>query len=282
MDQIVCRIGAAEVPTDPMSMEEIDMIITLNPRDEWVSAESKEELANRFKEALMVIPGIDYEFTQPIEMRFNELITGVRADLAIKIFGEDLDILADRAQEVKRLISDVPGAADVIIEKTAGLPQMSIKYKRNKVAYYGLSIEELTSILPWHLVELLAGVVFEGEKRFDLVVRLQPQYRNDIEHIRNLPVALSNGRQVPLKELADIQYSTGPAKISRDDTRRRVVVSVNVRNRDLESVVNDIEAILSQNLDLPAGYYVDYGGQFENLQECHQEDSRWRFPLPFY
>jgi len=268
VDQIVCRIGAAEVPTDPMSMEEIDMIITLKPKSDWVSAESKEELANRFKEALMVIPGIDYEFTQPIEMRFNELITGVRADLAIKIFGEDLDILADRAQEVGRLISDVPGAADVIIEKTAGLPQMSIKYKRNKVAYYGLSIEELNRYLTMAFGGTAAGVVFEGERRFDLVVRLQPQYRNDIEHIRNLPVEISNGRQVPLMELADIRYSTGPAKISRDDTRRRVVVSVNVRNRDLESVVGDIEAILNQSLDLPTGYYVDYGGQFENLQNA--------------
>jgi len=145
VDQIVCRIGAAEVPTDPMSMEEIDMIIKLNPKDSWVSAQSKEELANRFKEALTIIPGIDYEITQPIEMRFNELITGVRADLAIKIFGEDLDILADRAREVKRLISDVPGAADVILEKTVGLPQMSVKYRRNKVAQYGQSIEQLNN-----------------------------------------------------------------------------------------------------------------------------------------
>jgi cobalt-zinc-cadmium resistance protein CzcA len=277
VDQIVCRIGAAEVPTDPMSMEEIDMIITLKPKADWVTADSKEELANRFKEALTVIPGIDYEFTQPIEMRFNELITGVRADLAIKIFGEDLDILADRAQEVGRLISDVPGAADVIIEKTAGLPQMSIKYQRNKLAYYGLSIDELNQYLTMAFGGAAAGVVFEGERRFDLVVRLQPQYRNDIEHIRNLPVAISNGRQIPLMELADIQYSTGPAKISRDDTRRRVVVSVNVRNRDLESVVSDIEAILSQNLDLPAGYYIDYGGQFENLKNATR---RLRLAVP--
>ncbi len=268
VDQIVCRIGAAEVPTDPMSMEEIDMIIKLRPRKEWVSAESKEELANCFKEALMIIPGIDYEFTQPIEMRFNELITGVRADLAIKIFGEDLDILADRAQEVKRLITGVPGAADIILEKTAGLPQMSIRYKRNKVAYYGQSIKELNNYLTMAFGGAVAGVVFEGEKRFDLVVRLQPQYRNDIEHIRNLPVALSNGRQIPLTELADIQYTTGPAKISRDDTRRRVVVSVNVRNRDLESVVKDIEVILNQDLELPAGYFIDYGGQFENLRNA--------------
>ncbi|MFH0757698.1 MAG: CusA/CzcA family heavy metal efflux RND transporter [Bacteroidota bacterium] len=268
VDQIVCRIGAAEVPTDPMSMEEIDMIIKLNPKDTWVSADSKEELANRFKEALTVIPGIDYEFTQPIEMRFNELITGVRADLAIKIFGEDLDILADRAQEVKRLIAGVPGAADVILEKTAGLPQMSVKYKRSEVAYYGLSIKDLNNYLTMAFGGAIAGVVFEGERRFDLVVRLQPEFRTGIEDIENLPIALPNGKQVPFSELAEIHYSTGPAKISRDDTRRRVVVSVNVRNRDLESVVGDIEAILDRNLELPTGYYIDYGGQFENLRNA--------------
>lgn len=268
VDQIVCRIGAAEVPTDPMSMEEIDMIIKLHPRDTWVNAHSKEELANRFKEALMVIPGIDYEFTQPIEMRFNELITGVRADLAIKIYGDDLDILARKAQEVKRLISDVPGAADIILDKTVGLPQMSVKYNRRKVAYYGLSIETLNDYLAMAFGGATAGVVFEGEKRFDLVLRLQSEYRTDIDDIRNLPIALSNGKQVPMSELADIEYSTGPAKISRDDTHRRVVVSVNVRNRDLTSVVDDIEHILGRQLELPAGYYIDYGGQFENLRNA--------------
>jgi cobalt-zinc-cadmium resistance protein CzcA len=268
VEKIVSRIGAAEVPTDPMSMEEIDMIIKLKPKKEWVSADSKEELANRFKEELEVLPGIEYEFTQPIEMRFNELITGVRADLAIKIFGEDLDILAAKAEEVKELITGVPGAADIILEKTEGLPQMSVKYNRAKVAQYGLSIAELNRYLTTGFAGGVAGSVFEGERRFDLVTRLQPQYRNDIEHIRNLFVSLPNGNQVPMKELAAISYTKGPAKISRDDTKRRVVVSVNVRNRDLESVVYDIEQILNERLDLPSGYYLDYGGQFENLRNA--------------
>lgn len=277
VEQIVCRIGAAEVPTDPMSMEEIDMIIKLRPKHEWVSAESKEELANQFKEALSVLPGIDYEFTQPIEMRFNELITGVRADLAIKVFGEDLDVLARSAQDIKTLIDHVPGAADIIIEKTEGLPQMSVKYKRNKVAYYGLSVEELNNYLSMAFGGAAAGVVFEGERRFDLVVRLDPAHRTDIDHIRNLPVALSSGKQVPLRELADIEYATGPAKISRDDTHRRVVVSVNVRNRDLQSVVDDIEGILDEKLELPSGYYIQYGGQFENLQNA---SNRLKLAVP--
>jgi len=268
VDQIVSRIGAAEVPTDPMSMEEIDMIIKLKPRKEWTATDSKEELANLFKEALQVIPGIEYEFTQPIEMRFNELITGVRADLAIKIFGEDLDILSTKAEEVRDLIKGVPGAADIILEKTAGLPQMRVEYNRQKLAYYGLSIEEMNRYLTTAFAGGIAGSVFEGERRFDLVARFQPEYRNDIEHIKNLFVSTPNGAQVPFSELATIDYTTGPAKISRDDAKRRVVVSVNVRNRDLESVVTDISKILDEQLYLPAGYYLDYGGQFENLQNA--------------
>lgn len=268
VDQIVSRIGAAEVPTDPMSMEEIDMIIKLKPKKQWVTAKSKEELADRFKEALSIIPGIDYEFTQPIEMRFNELITGVRADLAIKIFGDDLDILNKKAIEAKALIANVPGAADVIMEKTAGLPQMNVKYNRSKIAFYGLNVEELNRYVSMAFGGETAGSVFEGERRFDLVTRLQSDFRDDIEHIRNLYVALPNGSQVPLSELAEIEYTSGPAKISRDNTRRRVVVSVNVRNSDLQSVVDQIRPILDQQLDLPSGYYLEYGGQFENLNNA--------------
>ena len=270
VDQIVCRIGAAEVPTDPMSMEEIDMIIKLRPKKEWVSARSKEELADQFKEALLVIPGIDYEFTQPIEMRFNELITGVRADLAIKIFGEDLNILAEKAEEVKQLISNVDGAADIILEKTEGLPQMSVKYDRSRIAYYGLSIKKLNQLLTTAFGGGIAGSVFEGEKRFDLVVRLDAKHRIDIEDIKNLPVSTHTGAQVPFSDIAEINYASGPAKISRDNTHRRVVVSVNVRNRDLESVVSDIETILDRDLNLPPGYSINYGGQFENLRNASQ------------
>jgi len=268
VDQIVCRIGAAEVPTDPMSMEEIDMIIKLRPKKEWVSAESKEELADLFKEALLVIPGVDYEFTQPIEMRFNELITGVRADVAVKVFGEDLDVLAEKAAEIKRLIENVEGAADVIVEKTAGLPQMSVSYNREKLARYGLNVSDMNQYLSMAFGGEMAGSIFEGEKRFDLVLRLPEDYRSNIDNIRNLMVSLDNGQQVPLSEVADIGYTTGPAKISRDNTHRRVVVSVNVRNRDMESVVVDIQKILHDKLILPTGYYLEYGGQFENLKNA--------------
>ncbi len=268
VDQIVSRIGAAEVPTDPMSMEEVDVIIKLRPKGEWKLAESKEDLANKFKEALSVIPGIEYEFTQPIEMRFNELITGVRSDIAVKIFGEDLDYLNKKAKEIKKLIEDVPGAADVTMEKTAGLPQMIVKYKRDKIAYYGLNTEDLNTELTTAFGGAIAGKIFEGEKRFDIAVRFNQNFRQDIDNIRQMNVSLPNGKQVPLTEVASIEYTTGPARISRDNTHRRVVVSINVRNRDLESVVKDIEAKITKNVDLESGYYIAYGGQFENLQNA--------------
>ena len=268
VEKIVCRIGAAEIPTDPMSMEEIDMIIKLKPRDEWEVTKNKEELADKFKEALSVIPGIDYEFTQPIEMRFNELITGVRADIAIKLFGEDLNYLDSKANEIKGLIANIPGAADVIIEKTVGLPQLKVKYKRENIAYYGLSIEEVNQQLTTAFGGQIAGSIFEGERRFDLVVRFQESFRMDINNIRNMFIGLPNGNQIPLHELAEINYTYGPAKISRDNTRRRVVVSVNVRNRDLESVIFDIQKLINKDINLKPGYSIEYGGQFENLQNA--------------
>jgi cobalt-zinc-cadmium resistance protein CzcA len=268
VEQIVCRIGAAEVPTDPMSMEEIDMIIKLKPRKEWVTASNKEELAEHFKEALSIIPGVEYEFTQPIEMRFNELITGVRADIAVKIFGEDLHYMSKVANEIKQLVEEIPGAADVVLEKTEGLPQMSVQYNRQKIAQYGLSIEELNRNLAMAFGGEAAGSVFEGEKRFDLVVRYQRENRTDIENVKGLCIPLPNDNFIPLSEVADITYTTGPAKISRDDTHRRVVVSVNVRNRDLQSVVTDIQQVIDKNINLRTGYYITYGGQFENLQNA--------------
>lgn len=277
VDKVVSRIGAAEIPTDPMSMEEIDMIIKLNPRSTWTSAKSKEELADKFKEALSVIPGIEYEFTQPIEMRFNELITGVRSDIAIKIFGDDLDYIDKKAIEIKGLIEGIPGASDIILEKTAGLPQIKIDYNRKKIAYYGVDIKTLNSYLATAFGGEATGVVFEGEKRFDLVVRFDKQNRTDIEDIKQLKVPLPNGTQIPLSELAEIQYAEGPAKISRDNTHRRVVVSVNVRNRDLQSVAKDIQAKVEENVSLKPGTYIAYGGQFENLQNA---TNRLLFAVP--
>ena len=266
--QVVTRIGAAEVPTDPMSMEESDVIIVLKPKSEWVSANSKDELANKFKEALSVIPGMEVEFTQPIEMRFNELITGVRADIAIKIFGEDLDVLAKKGNEIAHLINNVPGAADISVEKITGLPQMNIKFNRTQIARYGLNIEEVNNMISMGFAGYSTGSVFEGEKRFDLVLRLDKQERMNIDDLKNLFIDLPNGGKIPLAQLANISYQKGAAKISRDNTRRRIVVGINVRNRDLQSVVNDVQKLIKQKINLPMGYNITYGGQFENLQSA--------------
>ncbi len=266
--QVVTRIGAAEVPTDPMSMEESDVIIILKPKSEWTSASSKDELADKFKEALAIIPGMEVEFTQPIEMRFNELITGVRADIAIKIFGDDLGVLAKKGSEIGALIENVPGAADISVEKIAGLPEMNIKYNRAKIARYGLNIQELNDMVSMGFAGKSAGSVFEGEKRFDLVLRLDKEKRTDIDNLKNLYIDLPTGGKIPLSELADISYKKGAAKISRDDTRRRIVVGINVRNRDLQSVVDDVQALINENIKLPVGYSITYGGQFENLQSA--------------
>jgi len=267
VEQVVSRIGAAEVPTDPMSMEESDVIIKLKPKSEWTSASTKDELADKFKEALTnEIPGVDYEFTQPIEMRFNELITGVRADLAIKIFGEDLDVLYNKALEIERAIENIEGAADISVEKTAGLPQMTVAYNRKNIAKYGLNIEDLNKVLTIGFAGLPAGTVFEGEKQFDLVLRYDEKHRKDIQNIETSSVLLPNGKSLPLSEFANINYTKGPAKISRDNTKRRIVVGVNVRNRDLESVVNDVQDVINRDIKLPVGYTVSYGGQFENLR----------------
>ncbi len=266
--QVVTRIGAAEVPTDPMSMEESDVIIVLKPKSEWTSASSKDELADKFKEALSIIPGMEVEFTQPIEMRFNELITGVRADIAIKIFGDDLDVLAKKGNEIGELIKNVDGAADISVEKIAGLPEMNVKFNRTKIARYGLNIQDVNDMVEMGFSGRNTGSVFEGEKRFDLVVRLDKQKRQNIDDLKNLYIDLPNGGKVPLSELAEISYKKGAAKISRDDTRRRIVVGINVRNRDLQSVVDDVQQLINENIKLPVGYTITYGGQFENLQSA--------------
>lgn len=267
--QVVSRIGAAEVPTDPMSMEESDVIITLKSKGEWTSAETKDGLADVFKDAVLAeIPGIEIEFTQPIEMRFNELISGARADLAIKLFGEDLNVLYQKASEIEAAISNVEGAADISVEKIDGLPQMSVRYDRGKIARYGLNISQLNDILAMGFAGKSAGSILQGESQFDIVIRYDKGHRSDITHLRNALVDLPSGQQLPLSEFASISYTSGPAKISRDDTKRRVVVGVNVRGRDLQSVVDEVSSIIDAKIKIPTGYYVQYGGQFENLQNA--------------
>ncbi|AZQ61707.1 CusA/CzcA family heavy metal efflux RND transporter [Flammeovirga pectinis] len=268
IEQVMSRIGVAEVPTDPMPMDVADCLVILKPKDEWTSATTKEELIDKIKEKISIVPGVNYEFTQPIEMRFNELISGVREDIAIKLFGEDLDILANKAEQIAKIINNVEGIGDMKVEATAGLPQISVKYKRQKLAQYGLSINELNVLIQTAFAGRSAGMIFEGEKRFDLVVRLDKQERESIEDLRELYVTIPNGNQIPLYLVADIDYELGPMQISRDNTQRRTYVGVNVRGRDIESVVEDIKTKLDVELDLPAGYFIRYGGQFENLERA--------------
>ena len=268
VEKIVSRIGVAEVPTDPMPMDFADVFVILKPQDEWVSAESKDELIDKIKDAVSIIPGVNYEFTQPIEMRFNELLEGIREDIAIKIYGEDIDVLAAKADEITKIISGTEGIGDMRAEATSGLPQMTIKYNRDKLAQYGVSIDQLNTIVQSAFAGGYAGIIFEGEKRFDLVVRLDEKNRTDINDIRNLYINLPNGSQIPLQELANIEYTPGPMQISRDNTNRRTYVGVNVRGRDVESLVNEIKSKLDANLDLPPGYFIRYGGAFENLERA--------------
>ena len=277
VEQVVSRIGAAEVPTDPMSMEESDVIIKLKPINLWITAKSKDGLAEKFKDALSVIPGVEYEFTQPIEMRFNELITGVRADLAIKIYGEDLNLTHKKALEIQNLIQNVEGAADVTVDKIVGLPQMTVNYNRQKLAKYGVSIQEINDIIISGFGGKTIGTIFEGEKQFDLVLRFSEEHRNSNKALEKTSVYTAMNIAVPLSELAEIEYTTGPAKISRDNTKRRVVVGVNVRNRDLESVVDEVGKLIKNNISLPPGYTIEYGGQFENLREAKR---RLYFAIP--
>ncbi|GGZ61860.1 acriflavine resistance protein B [Mesonia mobilis] len=265
---VISRIGVADVPTDPMPMDISDTFIILKPKSEWTSASTKEELIANIKEDISVIPGVSYEFTQPIEMRFNELLSGVREDVAIKLFGEDLQVLADKAKEMGKIIASVDGVADMKVEATTGLPQITVNYNRNKLAQYGLQINKLNTLIQTAFAGGKAGVIFEGEKRYDLVVRLAESERKNIQNVENLYVDLPNGNQIPLREIANISYQPGPMQISRDNTNRRTYVGINIRNRDVQSVVEDIQQKLDEEFKLPAGYYIRYGGAFENFERA--------------
>ncbi|QZE15005.1 CusA/CzcA family heavy metal efflux RND transporter [Halosquirtibacter laminarini] len=265
---IQTRIGVADIPTDPMPMDIGDSFVILNPQSQWTATDNKEELVTLFKKTVQSIPGVNYEFSQPVEMRFNELLTGIREDLAIKIYGEDLEVLAKKASEIEKLIANIPGVGDLRAEAIQGLPQITIHYNRNKIAQYGLDIEKLNQMVSIAFGGQSTGVTYEGEKRFDIVVRYDASHRADIQDVKDLNVDLPNGNQIPLKELAMISYKPGPMQISRDNTNRRTYVGVNVRGRDVKSLVYDIQNKLDSELDLPAGYFIRYGGAFENLQRA--------------
>jgi len=261
----VCKVGAGEIPTDPTPVETGDYVITMKDKKEWTSAPTREEMVEKMKTKVGAIPGVDFSFQQPISMRFNELMTGSKQDVAVKIFGDNLDSLTHEAEQLERLIVDISGVEDIQVEKVTGSPQISVIYNRDKIAQYGLNITDVNRILRTAFAGNTAGVVFEEEKRFDLVVRFKEEFRKDIENVRHLYLPLPDGRQIPLVEIATINLKTGTAQVSRENTKRRITVSFNVRNRDVQSIIADIKKVVSKSLKLPSGYYITFGGQFENL-----------------
>jgi cobalt-zinc-cadmium resistance protein CzcA len=265
---VVGKTGSAEVPTDPMPPEASDLIIMLKPKSQWTTTRDYNELASKMIEKLEVIPGVFFEASQPIQMRFNELMTGVRQDVAIKIFGENIDTLAVLAPQVAKIVQSVNGATEPQVERTTGLPQITIQYDRAKIAGYGLNIEDINHTISTAFAGEAAGVVFENERKFDLVVRLDSANRTSIDDVSNLFVATNDGNQIPLSQVANVSFKEGPAQISREEGKRRIVVGFNVKGRDVASVVKEIQEKLNAAKLLPTGYYYTYGGTFENLQEA--------------
>jgi heavy metal efflux system protein len=269
----VCKIGSGEIPTDPTPMETGDYVITLKNKDEWVSATSREELVAKMEEKLIPLAGVKFEFQQPIAMRFNELMTGSKQDIAVKIFGDDLQLLSDKASEVEQLIQSIPGVQDINVEKVTGLAQIQVEYDRDRLAQYGLSVADVNQVLRAAFAGSQAGVVYDEEKRFGLVVRLDKDYRQSLEDVKSLTVALHDGNQIPFEQVADVSVKSGPAQVSRENTKRRITIGFNVRNRDVQGVIKDVTAVIDQKIQLPTGYYISYGGQFKNLEAAQKRLS---------
>ncbi|WP_138992768.1 CusA/CzcA family heavy metal efflux RND transporter [Larkinella sp. C7] len=268
--EVISKIGAGEIPTDPMPIEAADMMVILKPRSEWTSASSREELAEKMTEALETIPGVTFGFQQPIQMRFNELISGARQDVAVKIFGEDLDELTRLAKRVSGLITGIKGATDLYIEQVEGLPQIVVKLDREALARYGLSVDDVNRTISTAFAGESAGLVYEGERRFDLVVRLAGENRRSINDVQALTIAGTDGPAIPLSEVATVELIPGPNQIQREDAKRRLTIGFNVRGRDVEGIVSELQQKIGRQVRFPTGYYVTYGGQFENLIDARK------------
>ena len=270
VEKVVTKIGSGEVPTDPMPMEAADMMVILKDKKEWTSAKTFPELSSKMSEALKEVPGITTGFQFPVQMRFNELMTGARQDIVCKIFGDDLDSLAHYAGKLGAIISTVKGAQDLYIEPVNGMPQIVINYNRNILAQYDLNIEDVNMVVNTAFAGQSAGMVFEGERRFEMVVRLNPNLRNQLQDIQNLLIPTPNGNQIPLSQLAEVEVKNGPNQIQREDTKRRIVIGFNARERDVQSIVEELQGKVNQHIKFPSGYYLSYGGSFENLNQAKQ------------
>lgn len=269
----VSKIGTSEIPTDPMPLEAMDVIVLLKERDEWKRAGNKEELDMQIAAVLANFPGVMFSLQQPIQMRFNELMTSAKTDVVVKLYGNDLGVLTKKADEIAGIVSKIEGAGDVQVQKVEGLPQIQIEYNRSQLANYGITVQQLNEVIQTSYAGKKAGVIFEGERSFDLVVRFDEKYRSNMDNLRELMVTTQNGQQIPLKEIADVVIKNGPAEISRDNTKRRINIGFNARGRDVESLVNELKTKVEKQVKLPSGYNLHFGGQFENLAHARQRLS---------
>jgi cobalt-zinc-cadmium resistance protein CzcA len=271
--QAVTRIGSAEIPTDPMPVERADMLISLKPKKEWTSASTKDELMEKMEETLTTIPGMEVEMSQPIQMRNNELITGIKQDVAIMIYGNDLNLLSSSANRVADLIKNIEGVSEPKVEKVQGLPQIQVEYDRDRMSRYGISISAANNILETAFAGKVAGYVYENDRKFDIVVRMDSTLRTDINAVKNLYIPMTNGGHVPLDQIANVEFKEAPSQITHDNGERRIYVGFNVHGRDVKSTVNEIQKILDKKLTLPTGYHISYGGEFKNLEEATERLS---------
>lgn len=265
--QVVSRIGSAEIPTDPMPVERADIMISLKPKAEWTSAETTEELMEKMEETLHTIPGLEAEISQPIQMRNNELQTGIKQDVAIKIFGDDLDELTKLGEHVGKMISGIQGVSGTSVEQVSGLPQIQVVYNHERMAEYGINVDNINQVLETSFAGGIAGSIYEGERKFDIVLRLDNNDRN-VSSIQNLAIPIGSGETIPLTQVADIIYEPAPAQISHENGARRIYVGFNIKGRDVQSTVDEIQNLLDAKLKLPEGYYYTYGGEFQNLQSA--------------
>ncbi|MGB4958506.1 MAG: efflux RND transporter permease subunit, partial [Saprospiraceae bacterium] len=277
VEKVVTKIGSGEVPTEPMPMEASDMMVIMKPKNEWKNARTFDEMAEKMSKELEDVPGITAGFQYPVQMRFNELMTGARQDVVCKIFGEDLDTLAHYAQQIGKLVNTVEGAQNLYIEAVTGVPQVIIDYDRDALARYSVSIADVNKAVNMAFAGQSTGMVFEGEKRFDLVVRLKADVRKNLEDVQRLLIPTGSGQQIPLSKLAEVSIKDGPNQIQREDAKRRIVIGFNVRGRDVQSIVNELQTKVNQGIKFPTGYYITYGGAFENL---NQAKSRLMIAVP--
>ena len=268
VEKVVVKIGSGEIPTDPMPIEAMDMMVIMKDKSTWKNAKTFPEMSEKMSKELAQIPGVNFGFQYPVQMRFNELMTGARQDVVCKIFGEDLDSLASYAKTLGAIAAKVEGAKDIFVEVVTGMPQIVIQYDRQKIAQYGLSIEDINTSVNAAFAGQTAGLVFEGEKRFDMVLRLEKEKRSNLSDVQNLLIPNNKGVDVPLYQVAKVELQEGPAQIQREDAKRRIIVGFNVRGRDVQTVVHELQNKVKEDLNLAPGYLVKFGGSFENLEEA--------------